>query len=262
MALRLLAVCLLLLCTASLASTAPGVAFETISLQHLTAGEVAPLLGPKFRFLGASGEWAQPKGSAALTPQGIAFITAGHQSSSKLLVAGTPEAVGELRTLLAPIDTLPSQVKLTAQIYPAPPDGWANWQSFPEMSGFGVKVREFSAGTDPRFSVLPASAQPTSQLAMLSNLRPEYLVLPPYGNLPQVVLCVQPKVRAHVGLGLSFGVGALPAGGSPEAAVEAARAMPATVSVKEGEKLALALERDRAVVTVVLSFRPVIVAAR
>lgn len=262
MALRLLAVLLLLLCAMSLASAAPDIAFETISLHHLTAGEVAPLLGPKFRFLGASGEWAQPKGSAALTPQGITFITAGHQSSSKLLVAGTPEGVGELRTLLAPIDTLPSQVKLTAQIYPAPPDGWANWQAFPAMSGFGVRVRKFGAGADPRFSVLPASAQPTSQIAVLSNLRPEYLALPPYGNLPQVLLCVQPKMNAGGSVGLSFGVGALAAGGSPAAAAEAARAMPATVSVKQSEQLALALERDRAVVTVVLSFRPVMVAAR
>jgi len=262
MALRLLAVLLLLLCAMSLASAAPEIAFETISLHHLTAGEAAPLLGPKFRFLGPSGEWAQPTGSAAVTPQGITFITAGHQSSSQLLVAGTAQGVAQLRTLLAQLDALPSQVRLTAQIYPAPPDGWANWQALPAISGLGVRINKFPAASPPRFSVLPASVKPTTQTALLSNLRPEYVALPPYGNMSQVLLCLQPKMNADGSLGLSLGVGALAAGGSPAAAAEAARAMPVNISVRKGEQLAIALERDRAVVTVVLNFEPVIVAAR
>jgi hypothetical protein len=254
---RLLAVSLMLLCATSLTSATPEVAFETVTLRNLTAGEAAPLLGAKFRFVGPSGEWTRQSDSGAgatLVPRGIDLITAGHQSSSQLLVAGTAQAVAELKMLLAQVDTRPAQMQLTAQIYPVPPDGWANWQAFPAMGGFGVRVNRFRAGTAPRFSVLPASVRPTTQAAVLSNLRPEYLALPPYGNLPQVVLCVQPKMNAGGGLGLSFGVGALAAGGSPAAAAEAARAMPAIVSVKKGEKLALALERNRAVVTIVLSF--------
>ena len=49
MAFRLFAAFLLLLCAGPLASAAPAIAFETLTLGHLTAAEAAPLLGPRFR---------------------------------------------------------------------------------------------------------------------------------------------------------------------------------------------------------------------
>jgi hypothetical protein len=232
----------------------PGTAFETIQLKHLTAAEVAPLLGGKFRYIGPSGDWAHPEksGLGALVPQGIDLVTAAHQGSSQLLVAGTVQGVAELRTLVAQLDNRPQGIEVLVAILPsAPINDVSSWQSLPEMGGFKVRADTYFGGAD--WLIFPRElGSPMQERVELSNLRPEYLALPPFANWPRGVMCFQPRLNADETVGLSFGFGAFEKGGSPAAAVEAARSMPATLSVKNYGELAITLERNGAVVTVVL----------
>lgn len=252
----LLALLIAFAASCSCEAAAPSTAFETIQLKHLTAAEVAPLLGGKFHYIGTSGDWARPdeSGMGALVPQGIDLVTAAHQGSSQLLVAGTAQGIAEMRALVAQLDSRPQRIQALVSIVNSAPNvigGEPGWRALPEMGGFKVQADTYFGGID-RYGFPIESVELWQGNIELSDLRPEYIALPEFANWPQVVMCVQPRLTSDQTIALSLGVGALEKDGSPADAVKAARSMPVTLSVRNYGELAITLERDGAVVTVMV----------
>jgi len=112
----------LLFAAVSAWSAEEEIAFETIALKHLTAGEVAPLIGGKFQFIGrAAGRAAVPEAGGPLegmVHEGVLLVTAGGPLSHCLLVGGTSEGIAQLRELLAALDHRAPLIPVTITVYP------------------------------------------------------------------------------------------------------------------------------------------------
>lgn len=255
---RTTAVMLLLacLCAGSARAAGPTPVFETIALTNLKAGEIAALLAPHFRYAGALGAPApaqRPSAQADVVPEGTQLITASHQSSRYLLVAGTPEAVGQLRGLLALLDVRPRPVRLTVHVYPAAADRGPSWQDIPETPGVEAAVRGLAPGELPRCPALPRGFEPHEIVVEALHPAPEFIPLPLFADWPQALLCAAAHINADGGITLAVGAGLLEPGGDPRAAVEQAWSMPAARTLRPGEALALALSRGDAGITVVIA---------
>lgn len=114
------------------------IAFETISLTHLRAGEIAPLFAPHFCYAGelaGSGASQLPSSSSGLLPDGVKLITAPNQSSRYLLVAGTAEAVAELRDIVVRFDVTRRTVQLSVKVYPSLPQETSGWHDLSAKNG-------------------------------------------------------------------------------------------------------------------------------
>jgi len=243
---------------AGASSAGPEIAFEVIALKHLTAGEVAPLLAPRFQFVGRTVAPPSALGRgdlASFVPEGVKLITAGHQSSHTLLVAGTAGGAAELRGLLATIDAKPQAVHLSFTVYPAP------------LSVAGVASRP-AKETEPSVAWLtlepgrtlaalglPAQVQPTAIEVDTASGASEFVPLPAYRGWPQVLLEVTARMNADETVTLGVGAGVLDDLRDPLAAVEQARSSPVTighVNVRQGEKPVVVLSRGGAGITVVI----------
>jgi hypothetical protein len=252
---RLIVVLLgVLLCVSSaLAFAAESkLAFETIDLKHLTAGEVAPMLGDRFRLAGEPAAPAERRTAPLFAPEGLTLVTAGHQSSQLLLAYGTPGAVSELRQLLAAVDAPRPKVRVTVSYYPAVPRKMTDWQAGPDMAGLTTKVKDF--GESASLS-LPAQAlmEIGSAYALVTSSATELIALPPFTNWPQILLGIEAKPNADGTITLSIGVGLSERDGDPWKAIAEARAMPLTVNVKQRQQLAVALSRPDSGVTVMFT---------
>jgi hypothetical protein len=256
----------LLVALAAGSSPGPGIAFETLTLKHLTAGELAPLLAPYFQFVGRTLMPApEPFGSAqgrpdrgdlaGFVPEGVKLITAGNQSSHNLLVAGTAKGVAELRGLLSTIDAKPETLHLSVSVYPAPlskaplgehPDertelsvGWVTLKSGQSLSAFGM----------------PAGVERSQIKLDVANGSSEFVPLPAYRGWPQVLLSVTARINADGTATLTVGAGMLEEAGDPLAAVRQARSSATTahhMNLRLGERSVLVLARGNAGITVVI----------
>jgi hypothetical protein len=246
--------CLLALLVVSLAVSAfgaepPATAFETIQLKHLAACEVAPLLGPQFRFADALAGSAAAGRSVAREFPGVSLITAAHPRSRYLVAAGTAEGVGALRGFVATFDVPPRGVEIAVEVYPAPPaqmDGWIRLGDAGEVEVFG---RTIAAGDALRFPVLPRDFKPTVIGISGRDGAAEFAPLPTFGNFPQALLALESDTRkgsVRVGVGVLDGMS-----GPSEVAAEAQR-LPYTLRAGSGESVALMLMREKAAVTVVV----------
>ncbi len=227
-------------------------AFETIDLVNLTAGEVAPMLGDRFRFAGEPAAVARRPGAPLFASEGLTLVTAGHQSSQLLLAYGTEKAVGELRQLLAAIDAPRPKVRVTISFYPAAPRKTGDWQTGPEMAGLTTKVKDY--GESASLSLPPqAFMEMGSAFANVSASAQELVALPPFSNWPQVLLGIEAKPNPDGTIGLSIGVGLSEQGRDPWQAIAEARAMPLSTTVKQREQYAVALSGRGAGVTLMFT---------
>jgi len=246
--------CLLALLLVSIAVSAsgaepPATAFETITLKHGTACEVAPLLGPQFRSADALAGSATAGRSAGREFPGVSLITAAHPGSRYLLAAGTAEGVGALRGFMATFDVPRRDVDIAVEIYPAPPAQMTGWIRLGDAGEVEVLGRTIAAGDGLRFPPLPSDFKPTVIRVSGRDGAPEFLPLPTFGNFPQVVL----GVAADVGKGqLRVGIGVLEDGASPAGAAGEAANLRYTLSVRPGQSIGLMLLRGKAAVTVVV----------
>jgi hypothetical protein len=246
--------CLLALLLVSIAVSAsgagpPATAFETITLKHGTACEVAPVLGSGFRFANELAGSAAAGRSGGRDFPGVSLITAAHPGSRYLLVAGTAEGVGALRGFVATFDVPPREVEIAAAVYPAPPSEMAGWTRLGEEGEVEVFGRTIAAGDGLRFPVLPRDFKPTVISVSGRDRAAEFAPLPAFGNFPQALLVLEPDTRkgsVRVGVGVLDGMS-----GPSDVAVEAQR-LPYTLRVGSGESVALMLMRDKAAVTVVV----------
>jgi hypothetical protein len=247
-------------------SASPGIAFETVTLKHLTAGELAPLLAPYFQFVGRTLMRAPEPGRgelAGFVPEGVKLITAGNQSSHNLLVAGTARGVAELRSLLSTIDGKPETLHLSVSVYPAllskaplgerpgkpigsrsteptePSVAWLTLKSGQSLSALGM----------------PRGVEPTEVKLDVANGSSEFVPLPAYRGCPQVLLSVMARINADDTVTLTVGAGMLEGTGDPLAAVQQARSSPATtghMSLRPGEKSVLVISREKVGITVAI----------
>lgn len=235
------------------------IAFETISLTHLRAGEIAPLFAPHFRYAGelaGSGASQLPPGSSGLLPDGVTLITAPSQSSRYLLVAGTAEAVAETRMLVTSLDVAHRAVQLNVKVYPSLPKGTSGWNELSTKSGVAVAARTLAVGENLRFPALPSGFQPKPIVVGAFDSGPEFVPLPPLKSWPQVLLCLMPHVRAGNAVTLYFGVGFLRQSDDPTGVVEQAWDTSAAESLSPGESLALRLSKGTSGITVIVTPAP------
>jgi hypothetical protein len=245
--------CLLALLLVSIAVSAsgaepPATAFETIQLKHLTACEVAPLLGSQFRFADALSGSAAAGRSAGREFPGVSLITAAYPGSRYLLVAGTAEGVGALRGFVATFDVPRRRVEIAVAVYPAPPAQMTGWTRLGDAAAVEVFGRTIPAGETLRFPLLPRDFKPTVIGVSGRDGAAEFLPLPAFGNFPQVVLAAEADRRKGR---VRLGVGVLGEGAAPAAAAEAAN-LRYTLSMRAGEGIGLMLLRGKAAVTVVV----------
>ena len=246
--------CLLALLVVSLAVSASGaeppeMAFETIQLKHLTACEVAPLLGSQFRF---AEELARPAAAGRLAGRefpGVSLITAAHPGSRYLLVAGTPEGVGELRGFVATFDVPPRGVEIAVEVYPAPPAQMTGWTRLGDAGAVEVFGRTIPAGETLRFPPLPRDFKLTVIRISGRDGAAEFAPLPTFGNFPQVVLAAEADRRKGR---VRLGVGVLDEATAPAAAAAESANLRYTLSMRAGESIGLMLLRGKAAVTVVV----------
>jgi hypothetical protein len=255
----------LLVCVIGLVAALPGsgaepdIAFETISLTHLRAGEIAPLLAPHFRYAGElprSGEAGPPADSSGLLPEGVKLITASHHSSRCLLVAGTARAVADVREIVGRFDVDRRSVQLTVKVYPSLAEKASGWHDLPAQNGVDAAARTLAAGERLRFPALPRGFEPQQILVRALDSGPEFVPLPPLRTWPQVLLCLMPHIRAGSAVTLYFGVGLLQQSDDPTQVVKQAWDMSAAQSLSAGESLALRLARGNSGITVVITPAP------
>jgi hypothetical protein len=235
---------------------ARDIAFETIPLKHVTAGEIAPLLGPRFQYAGELSERPKAGGQAAADAflNGVELIAAAHQSSRYLLAAGTAEGVATLRAFLAQFDVQRGSVRLVVRVYPAPPAGAASgWVSLDAAGTVSPSVRVVRAGQQLSFPALPAHVKPREIAVTTCAEATELIPLPTYANWPQVLLAASTAMGAGVGRTVTVGVGVLETGTSPRAAVRQAWGSRYTGVVQRGERLAIMLSRGDSALTAVVS---------
>jgi len=244
---RVLLVVLVLSCAVAPAA-APDMAFETITLKHGTACEVAPLLGSGFRFADELTGSAGAGRSGARDFPGVSLITAAHPGSRYLLVAGTAEGVGALRGFVATFDVPRREVEIAAAVYPAPPAQMTGWTKLGDVGGVAVHGRTIAPGETLRFPPLPPNFKPTEISVLEGEGAAEFLPLPAFGNFPQVVLAAETDRRKGR---VRLGVGVLDGATAPAAAAEAAN-LRYTLSMRAGESIGLMLLRGKAAVTVVV----------
>jgi len=235
------------------------IAFETISLTHLRAGEIAPLFAPHFCY---AGELAGPgasqlsSGSSGLLPDGVKLITAPNQSSRYLLVAGTAPAVSETRLLITSLDVARRDVQLTVKVYPSLPQETSGWHDLYARNGVAAAARTLAAGEQLRFPALPRGFEPKQIVVGAFDSGPEFVPLPPLRSWPQVLLCLMPHVRAGNAVTLYFGVGFLQQSDDPVGVAREAWDTSAAESLSPGESLALRLSRGSSGVTVIITPAP------
>lgn len=241
-----------LLLAAGRAWSAEGeVVFETIKLEHLTAGEVAPLLGGSFHFIGRQADRVPEPGSAGgslagFVPDSVKLITAGSLRSHYLLVAGTRDGVAELRGLLALLDHDAPLIPMNITVYPSAPSGDSGWRKLEATadSGTGLSARVAYPSKDAAPLSFPTEAKPTRISLELSNLGQEFIPFPPYRGFPQVVMSVTPRLNADgtVTVTLAFAPVVKTERQRLEQVVEAARSANAyTANIAVGEEFVLHL---------------------
>jgi hypothetical protein len=244
------------LATAPALCGAPAISFETIALTHLTAAEVAPLLGPHFQFLGQPvAPTPRPtRGSLAdFVPEGIELITAGHHSSHNILVAGTAESVAQLRALLTQLDAKPQPVRLSLAVYPTVPAGASASRALPLSSGVSIASSAVPRGQRLSFPRLPSGFQPPQISVNTANATMEFVPLPRFADWPQVLLGLVNRINADGSITMSVWAGLLEDPADPEAAVEQARETSLHINLAKDESLALILSRPDSAATVVIS---------
>lgn len=249
--------CLLALLVVSITVTAsgeetPATAFETIQLKHLTACELAPLLGTQFRFADALAGSAAAGRSTAREFPGVSLITAAHPGSRYLLAAGTAEGVGALRGFVATFDVPPREVEMAIEVYPAPPDQTTGWIRLGDAGEVEVLGRTVATEDGLRFHVLPRDFKPRVIQVSARDGAAEFAPLPTFGNFPQVVLALEPDTRKG---SVRLGVGVLDGMSGPSDVAVDARKLPYTLRVDSGESAALMLVRAKAAVTVVVKVK-------
>jgi len=240
------------------------IAFETITLKKVTAGEIAPLFGTGFEFFGRE-KLAEPEpgraGQGALSdslPPGVRLMTAGSPTSRNLLVAGTKEGVAQLRGLLSMLDHRPQSLPVTVTVYPAQPTeraGWEEIRAAPEAAASGVVL--LRKGKQARPLAFPKEVEPAEIALSVGNLTQEFLPLPAYRGFPQVLVSMTPRINADGTVTGTFAFGLLERtdGDGLEAAVRSARSANSyTVNVGVGEDLAFLLSRPGGAVTAVIRF--------
>jgi hypothetical protein len=235
------------------AAAPTDVAFETIRLRNVLACDLAPLLGSQFRYADELAKW--PAGSdppAATDFPGISILTAAHPTARAILAAGTARAVGELRAYVQTLDVAQPLVRITAEVYPAPPTDTQRWtQLAPNVGGVSVSARAVGQQERLSFQALPAGFKPTQIIVTTVKRRPEFIPLPHYSGFPQVLLAVAVD-RGGRGQ-ISVGCGVLGTGGKPLDTVKVATGLRRTVRLSPGERLALRFEQGQAAVTVILT---------
>jgi hypothetical protein len=248
----------LLVALAAGSSASPGIAFETVTLRHLTAGELAPLLAPYFQFVGRTLMSAPEPGRgdlAGFVPEGVKLITAGNQSSHNLLVAGTARGVAELRSLLSTIDGKPETLHLSVSVYPALPSKAPLGERPTDPAEPSVSWLTLKSGQSLSALGMPRGVEPTEVKLDVANGSSEFVPLPAYRGWPQVLLSVMARINADDTVTLTVGAGMLEEAGNPLAAVQQARSSPAAtrhMNVRAGEKAALVVSREKVGITVAI----------
>lgn len=245
---RVLLVVLVLSCAVA-AAAPPEMAFETITLKHGTACEVAPLLGSGFRFANELAGSAAAGRSAGRDFPGVSLITAAHPGSRYLLVAGTAEGVGALRGFVATFDLPPREGEIAAAVYPAPPAQMTGWTTLGDVRGVQVLGRTIAPGDGLRFPPLPRDFEPTVIRVSGRDGAAEFAPLPAFGNFPQVVLAAEADRRKGR---VRLGVGVLDEATAPAAAAAEAANLRYTLSMRADESIGLMLLQGKAAVTVVV----------
>ena len=248
--------CLLALLVVSVVASAsgaepPATAFETITLRHVTACEVAPLLGAQFRFAEELAGSTPALRSAGREFPGVSLITAAHPGSRYLVAAGTAEGVGALRGFVATFDVPPRAVDLAVEVYPAPPAQMAGWTRLGDVGEVEVFGRTIAAGEVLRFPPLPRDFKPTVIRVSGRDGAAEFAPLPTFGNFPQALLAVAADRRKGR---VRLGVGVLDEATAPTAAAAAAN-LRYTLSMRAGESIGLMLLWGKAAVTVVVKVK-------
>jgi len=255
----------LLLAAAPTWSAEGDIAFEMIKLKHLSAGEVAPVLGGGFQFIGRQADRVAEPGSAggslgSFLPEGVKLITAGSQRSHYLLVAGTNESVAELRGFLALLDHQAPMIPMTVSVYPAPPSEDSGWRKLEATTegGTGLTVRVAYSDKEAAVLSFPSEAKPTRISLELANLAQEFVPFPVYKGFPQVLMSVVPRVNADgtVTASLAFAPFTAAERGGMERVVERARSASAyTLNVAIGKEFVCYLTwAEGGAITAVMQF--------
>jgi len=253
--LLLLALCLF---AAAACAAAPDIVFETIVLSNATAEEIAPLLGPKFSLPGEpTAPGPRPESEAGLPrlPEGITLITAGERRSHYLLVAGTAEAIAQVRALVGQQESKPGPLRVTVTVLRTNVGALSGWEELPAFPGVEATVYRRAAGR--RLNLPPMLVQPGRNQVQVdtSSEVAELMLLPSFPEWPQVLLAARPAVKEDGSVALSLGLGLFDGTRKPEDIVKQALGLPYEASVKPGEELTLLLSGAKSALMVILNAR-------
>jgi len=255
------AVCVLC-CAVPVSALAAGDAltFGTMSLTHLTAAEVAPLLGGVFRLAGAPEQPVEEPGAASITPPGVKLVTAGHPGSQLLVAYGTQKGLTELAKALAQADaaheqpgSVPDRVRVSLSLYGGPPKDLSDWTSGPQMAGLTARVKDFGESASLSIRRPRGAYEIGSAFAVVQAGVPEIIALPRFGPLPQIILGMAARINADQTITLAIGVGQGGGKTDPWKVIGEASKMPLAVTVKQRQQLGVALLRGDSGVTLMFT---------
>ncbi len=239
---------------------AEDVVYAIINLEHTPAGYVGSLFYPRFKLqAGWPALGGGPSGALAeLLPPGIRFISAARYDSRRLLVAGTPEAVVELREFIGMLDKEPQQVLVQWSAWAARPAAEAPIELHDldgEVGGdYDLKIGYVSdASVDAIARAFPSVGPHAAARIALLNLMPEIVPLPQSGRLPPVLLQLSPRINGDGTITMTLALVPMDDPEEPSfAAMPQDAELLATVNVNSGEGFLIVVTKGESAMTILI----------
>ena len=277
---------------AAAAAEEPGMIFEAIALKYWPAGYMLYLFGaagnpdnvipapgllptpratngssPADHGGGGLGGMAgkQPVGESAagalrqFLPKGIKLLTAASSLSRSIVVAGTPEAVAQLREFVGMLDRKPDTVRIAAAVYPAAPEEGATifYASDSQSPGKSptCQVAYLANGKQWTFKGLPQGFTPAQMELDTQNLVPGVCVVPagPAARRPQMLLSAVPQVLGDGSVNIVLRLTELGDSDDPKAAIASGSSFLTTVNVRDGETFGIVVTHGSSTETVTIT---------
>jgi beta-lactamase regulating signal transducer with metallopeptidase domain len=250
------------------AAQAPALVYETITLKYWPAWYILYQFGlaayPEIPEI--PGLWPQPKpatggpparaGGGALIsflPEGIKLISAASSQSQQLLVAGTPEAVAQLREFIELLDKKPQRVILSIMVYEgAPENGVPAYASAVEGDMTVVSPRRGDAEFRFRGRALHAMRTATMNLLPVSSVAQTSTGS---GQSRQSLIVVVPRINGDGSITVSLRYVGPSESDDPKVAIFEGRGIQCIVNIRDAETLGILISRGGSTNTLTITPR-------
>jgi len=243
---------------AKVADDAEDIVYAIIELEHMPAGYVGSLFYPNFKV--QAGRPVVPPTTpylADMLPEGIRFVSATDYNSKRLLVAGTPQAIAQLRALVGIVDKKPPDVRVQVKAWPGSPGPQADVDLYDlDERGSGeyeLKIGNVSAPSADAMARAFRDVKAHEAEVTLSNLASEIVPLPKLGVLPPLLLQVTPRVNGDRTVTVTLALVPMDDPDAPNSAVVPQDAdLLTTVNVRSGESFVVVLAKGKARATILI----------